>query len=213
MPSNNYIYKMSNAGGMSTITRYTDMLAGNAVWNPWEPAGAYESIAVATVPSGGVASITFSSIPQTYTHLQVRGIMRQFTGGNTGTFGLVTTFNGDRGSNYTASHVLFGTGASANAGASSTSQSSGTSVNYPGSGETANAFGAMVVDILDYANVTKYKTLRGFGGYDGNNTNGIVTLRSFAWMNTNAINSITFDFASSANLAEFTSIALYGIKG
>jgi hypothetical protein len=71
----------------------------------------------------------------------------------------------------------------------------------------------MVVDVLDYASNTKFKTVKGLGGYDGNNTNGIVTFRSFAWMNTNPINSITFDFTSSANLAEYTQLALYGIKG
>ena len=72
MPSNNYIYKMSNAGGMSTVTRYTDMLAGNAVWNPWEPQGAYDALSTVTVPAGGVATITFAGIPNTYKHRQLR---------------------------------------------------------------------------------------------------------------------------------------------
>lgn len=67
-----YIYKMSNAGGMSTVTRYTDMLAGNSFWNPWSPSTDYDSIATTTVGAGGAASITFSSIPSTYQHLQIR---------------------------------------------------------------------------------------------------------------------------------------------
>jgi hypothetical protein len=171
----------------------------------------YESIATTTVGSGGASSVTFSSIPSTYTHLQIRAILRQNTNGNTGTFGLTTNFNGDTGSNYTASHVLFGNGSSASAASSSTSSAFGTSSNYPGSAETANAFGVVVIDVLDYANTNKYKTLRGLGGYDGNNTNGIVTLRSFAWMNTNAITSITFD-GGSAQYAQYSSFALYGIK-
>ena len=34
----------------------------------------YESIATVTVGAGGTSTITFSSIPTGYTHLQIRGI-------------------------------------------------------------------------------------------------------------------------------------------
>ena len=38
--------------------------------------GSYESIATVTVGSGGSSYIEFTSIPGTYTHLQIRGILR-----------------------------------------------------------------------------------------------------------------------------------------
>jgi hypothetical protein len=173
---------------------------------------AFDSIQTVTVGSGGVSSVTFSSIPGTYTHLQIRGIARTNTGGGSSTVGLEMRFNSDTGANYTSNHVLYGTGSSALAAASGTSMDLGSVVNSPQSSATANSFGVVVADILDYANTNKYKTVRGLGGYDGNDTNGIVTFRSFAWMNTSAITSITFS-ASTRDIAQYSSLALYGIKG
>ena len=169
----------------------------------------YESISTVSVTSN-TASVTFSSIPATYTHLQIRGINRLSTAG-TDTLSTIMQFNSDTGSNYTTSHVLYGTGASASAGASGTSQTSMVMVNTPKDGNTASAFGIFVCDILDYANTNKYKTIRCLGGYDGNDTNGIVTFRSSAWMNTNAVTSITLA-PSNDNFVQYSHFALYGIK-
>ena len=170
----------------------------------------YESISTVTV-SSPVATITFSSIPATYTHLQIRGINRLSTAG-TDTLSTIMQFNSDTGSNYTSSHVLFGTGASAQAAASGTSQTSMVIVNTPKDGNTASAFGILVCDILDYANTNKYKTIRCLGGFDGNSSFGIVTFRSSAWMNTNAVTSITLA-PSNDNFVQYSQFALYGIKG
>ena len=175
------------------------------------PATSYESIATVTVGSGGSATVDFTSIPSTYTHLQIRGINRLSTAG-TGTLSTIMRFNSDTGGNYTASHVLFGTGASASAAASGTSQTSMVIVNTPKDGNTASAFGILVCDILDYTNTNKYKTIRCLGGYDGNDTNGIVTFRSSAWMNTAAVTSITL-LPSNNNFTQYSQFALYGIKG
>lgn len=173
-------------------------------------ATSFDSIATTTVGSGGAASVTFSSIPATYSHLQIRGISRVNTGGGSATVGLEMRFNSDTGANYTSNHVLYGTGSSVLAAASATSMDLGSVVNFPQSSATANSFGVVVADILDYANTNKYKTVRGLGGYDGNDTNGIVTFRSFAWMNTSAITSITINVTR--DLAQYSSFALYGIK-
>jgi len=174
-------------------------------------ANSYESISTVTVGSGGSASVSFTSIPATYTHLQIRGINRLSTAG-TDTLSTIMRFNSDTGSNYTSSHVLFGTGASAQGAASGTSQTSMVMVNTPKNGNTASAFGVLVCDILDYANTNKYKTIRCLGGYDGNDTNGIVTFRSSAWMNTGAVTSITL-LGSADNFVQYSQFALYGIKG
>ena len=66
----------------------------------------FESIATAT-GTGSNSTLTFSSIPQTYKHLQIRVMSR----GNAATDqdNLLIRFNGDTGSNYN-SHYVFGTG-------------------------------------------------------------------------------------------------------
>ena len=208
MASNNYIYKMSNAGGFKSLNRYYDMLAGNTTWNPWEPAGAYESIATTTVGSGGAASVTFSGIPSTYTHLQVRCLIRSSVAGSEDS--VVMRFNGDSASNYSY-HFLFGNGSSANASAT-TSASFIYPYAVPGATFLSNAFGVQVTDILDYANTTKNKTTRTLAGYDDNSTGGRIALTSGAWYNTSAVTSIAIT-AGSANIAQFSSISLYGIRG
>jgi hypothetical protein len=207
-------------GGLTSGTAYTFTVRGqnpgglgaaSAASNSVTPYDGYESIATVNVGAGGTSSISFTSIPSTYTHLQIRGILRANTGGGSNTGGLVLQFNSDTGANYTSNHVLYGTGSSALAAATGTSMASGSVVNYPQSAATTNAYGVMVADILDYANTNKYKTVRGLGGYDGNDTNGIVTFRSFAWMNTSAITSITVGVSN--DFAQYSTFELFGIRG
>jgi hypothetical protein len=199
MPSNNYIYKMSNAGGMSTITRYTDMLAGNAAFV--EP-GDYESIATVTVGAGGTSSVTFSSIPSTYQHLQMRGIFRPI-----GASWIIANFNGDNAGNYSM-HDLRGNGSSASGGVAIEPY-----VYFILGGTTAsNTFAAGVIDILDYANTNKFKTLRSLSGIDTNG-GGNIDLTSGSWRNTAAISSIVLTLNSGTNIPEYSQFALYGIKG
>ena len=189
MASNNYIYKMSNAGGMSTVTRYTDMLAGNTTWNPWEPQGAYDALSTVTVPSGGVASITFAGIPQGYKHLQVR---------MSNTVGSVIRFNGDTGSNYRY-HVLFGNGTSALAGSDPNAAYS------PADGTNGRA--VEILDILDYSNTNKNKTLRSAGGYN-DTASAAVWLVSNLWVSTAAINS----FSLTGTIPQNAKYTLYGVR-
>jgi hypothetical protein len=118
-------------------------------------------------------------------------------------------FNGDTGSNYVR-HQIFGTGSTAGASAA-TSQ---TSIQGQGAGNTApaNVFGANIVDILDYTNTNKYKTVRTLAGTDQNGY-GYMVMRSGLWLNTSAINSITIITGSGSNFLQYSSFALYGIKG
>lgn len=168
-------------------------------------ASSYESIATISVGSS-TSSVSFTSIPQTYTHLQIRWIAR-------GTWTLYTTtdavfyrFNSDSGSNYTA-HGVQGNGSSASAyGYTGTDEF----FNYTaGAGAGSNVFGAGVTDILDYTNTNKYKTVRSFGG-DDNNGSGIVSLGSSLWRNTAAITDIYLYM--NQNIAQYSHFALYGIK-
>jgi hypothetical protein len=170
-------------------------------------AGSYESIETVTVGAGGVANFTFTSIPSTYTHLQLRGIVRSNQAGS----GITTStlqFNSDTGSNYTYRNLIGnGTGASAGSVAPATAS---VITNAPQLSATSNAFGFTIIDILDYTNTNKYKTIRALHGADLNGS-GQIILSSGLWMNTSAITSITVNPASDA--VQYTHFALYGIKG
>lgn len=162
----------------------------------------YESIATTTVGAGGSATITFSSIPSTYSHLQIRYIARNTTAIDS----FIIRFNSDISSNY-ARHKLTGDGATASAVAA-TSATYMASSDYP---TATSTFAAGVIDILDYANTNKYKTMRLLAGYDANGS-GLVDFRSNLWMSTNAVTTITIT-ANSNSFAQYSSFALYGVKG
>ena len=170
----------------------------------------YESIATVTVGAGGSSSISFTSIPSTYKHLQVRMLSRSTRGAATADAWF--QINSDTGSNY-AHHDLSGNGSAASAGANSGTTNiyySFTISNIPASTATSGIFGGQVLDILDYANTSKYKTTRMLGGFDANGS-GSVYLSSGLWQSTSAINSLTFYTIS--NWAQYTQFALYGVKG
>ena len=171
----------------------------------------YESIATVTVGSGGSSTISFSSIPSTYKHLQIRAIARD-NRADAGTSSLRLQFNSDTGSNYYTNHRITGSGSSAVAGAGAT----GAFILFTESASgnsTANCFSASVVDVLDYVNTNKYKTTRTLHGADLNDANGAVVFRSGLWMSTSAISTITITHNNGSNLVQYSQFALYGIKG
>lgn len=167
----------------------------------------YESISTVTVGSGGQSTISFTSIPATYKHLQIRGIAR----GNDGAFygRPLLQFNSDTGSNYSWHYVeTFNSSVSSAAGTSQTFISEYYAAS--GAGATASVFGVMILDILDYADTNKYKTTRSLAGLDSNTVGGALQLASGSWRNTAAISTITF---SGTTFQQYSSFALYGIKG
>jgi hypothetical protein len=171
----------------------------------------FESIATTVVGAGGVADITFSSIPSTYTHLQIRCIARGTSGSVTDNW--ILQLNGDTAANY-SQHFLYGNGASTSASGLGANVSAPNMGLLPSNSNLANAFSATVVDILDYKNTNKYKTLRSSSGYDGNGSDGYVFLFSTNWRSNSAVTSIKVKpIASHGNFAQYSSFALYGIKG
>ena len=167
----------------------------------------YESIATVTVGLGGSSLISFSSIPSTYKHLQIRGIALTTSGTDVGCrFGNGTI---DSGSNY-AKHGLYGTGNGSAGAAGYTSQSymnvqgyvSGTDSTYPM---------AFVIDVLDYANTSKNKVMRSLAGMDKNAAYGEVGIYSGVWLNTSAINIINI-VPTGTTFTQYSSFALYGCK-
>lgn len=197
----------TNANGTSTASSASNSLS------IFEPIGAYDSIATTTVGSGGASSVTFSGILSTYQHLQIRCFARSDRSGEP-TSQLYIRLNGDSGSNY-SNHKLVGVAngyAGGEAGVNSTIMTTSDSITGPTS--TSGIFGATVIDFLDYADTNKYKTLCTLGGMDINQSgggNGYINLASGNWRNTAAITSI--QLFPIGNFVEYSSIALYGIKG
>ena len=187
------------------------------VWDQETSIGYMDAIATAVVDSSGAASITFSNIPQNYTHLQVRGLVLGTSATATG--GLFCQVNGDTSANYT-SHMLGGNGSTV-----STYAATGrTSIDMYGYYDNIISTGsfpiAFMMDVLDYKNTGKYKTFRVYSGMDKNGANyGEIFLKSSVWLKagsgvtSDAITSLSIFINGSQNLGQYSHIALYGLRG
>jgi hypothetical protein len=162
----------------------------------------YESIQTVTVGGGGSATVSFTSIPATYKHLQIRASAKAVNNDQ----GYFMQFNSDTGTNYNT-HLLYGNGASV------TALSNNTWGGMDLSPTSSSNFSAMVVDILDYTDTNKNTTIRTLSGVD-NNGSGYAFFASGLWRNTAAVTSLTIrEILGGGNITEFSSFALYGIKG
>lgn len=181
---------------------YASQISGHL----WAPSGAYDSIA--TYTPTGTGTVDFTSIPQGYTHLQLRVFIQY--GANDRAMGI--RLNSDTGSNYSV-HALYGQGSSVSSYGVANQTITEWLYNYDfGSGFASTSFVGGVIDILDYTNTNKYKTIRSVEGVDFNGA-GNVFVRSASWRSTSAITSINLNVQGGGNFATGTSIALYGIKG
>ena len=169
--------------------------------------GSFESIAT-TVGTGSSGTITFSSIPSTYKHLQIRCIVKDTYTASEGAQEGWLQLNADTASNYSY-HRLNGNGSTASASgvASNTVLDNAISISYG----TNSAVGVAIIDIHDYASTTKFKTTRSFNGCDQNGA-GYVRLSSGCWRSTSAVSSITIG-GSIFNFTTSSVFSLYGIKG
>jgi hypothetical protein len=169
--------------------------------------GDYESIATTTL-STAAADITFSSIPSTYKHLQIRCLVRSDLGSADA---FKVQFNGVTSASYSY-HYLGGQGSSAYAGSGvSTTFMQGSGI--PGTNATSGIFGVSVFDLLDYTSTNKQKTLRSLGGFDSNGA-GVVEIWSGAYYpgTIGAITSIKLFPFFGPNFVTNSSFALYGIN-
>jgi hypothetical protein len=164
----------------------------------------YESIQTVTLVSNQ-PSISFTSIPSTYKHLQIR-----IRAAGTDNTNVRVRFNGDGGSNYSWHSVNGGAPYGSNPTASGAgSQSS--MMAYDQQLGNSSYWNVAVADILDYSSTVKAKTMKTVSGVD-NNSGGFLYITSGAWYNSTAVNSITM-FPVSNNFFAGSSFALYGIKG
>jgi len=172
-----------------------------------------ESIASSVAGSGGTSSsgVTFSSIPGTYSHLQLRLFFRCSVTGS-GSESLILRVNGDTGTNYSA-HRLYGDGTSAFSNGYTTSTVGAATFlgDIARSGVDNGGYTILIIDILDYANTNKYKTFKSFTGRDHNGS-GRVGMYSSLWLSTSAVTSISIA-PETTGWQQYSHFALYGIKG
>ena len=172
---------------------------------------AYFPIATYVVTSG-VSGITFSSIPQTYKHLEIRGSDQQTYGADdTGYTGI--QFNGVSTGSTWNRHQMWGTGSTYAAyglGAGNINWGTVGTANLVGS--RTQFFGGNRIFIPDYTNTTKYKNALGFGGLDIATSGSAVGIYSSAWASSAAITQVTMN-GSNGNFAVGSVYTLYGIKG
>lgn len=192
------------------LPKSRSLLAGNYAYG----GGATWLIERINVGSGGAASVTFSSIPQTFKHLQLR-LSAQTNRGTYAGDSCLMTVNSDTGTNY-PQHSLQGDGSTATATGTTTSYSAMNMRNTMGS-SAGPGFAAAVADFLDYTNTSKYKTLRYLGGSDNNGTvsgyGGYVVFGSSVWLSTVAITSLVLKPESGTLWNQYSTFALYGVVG
>jgi hypothetical protein len=173
------------------------LLAGNTAY---EGQGNFNSIQTITVGAGGAANIEFTSIPQTYNHLQIR--VSALSAGASWMRGYI---NGDVGNNYSYHDVR---------GAASNSITVGRGASLPEMYMLLNASNTTtcpivgIIDIFDYANTSKYKTVRSIGGQDGNSS-GYAQASSNLWISTSAVTSFKL-IRDTWN--QYSTFALYGVN-
>lgn len=174
-------------------------------WDQNAVANSFFSITTTTLGSNQ-STVTFSNIPQTYTHLQIR-FMSQNDRADTNN-GILLTFNSDSGTNYSW-HRLYGDGASV--ASSAGTSTSGIRIERQSAYSSANSiFGVGVCDILDYRNTNKFKTVKNIGGVDANGS-GFVAINSGNWRSTSAVTSISLTGIDGGNFKQYSSFALYGV--
>ena len=153
-------------------------------------ASTYEAIATQTL-SSAAASVTFSSIPGTYTDL-ILVISNTSSGSLAGVY--LSEINGDTGTNYSHTKV-YGTGSVAG----SDRNTSDTSVNIGLSNSTQcnNIF-----HFMNYSNTTTFKTVlaRGNSGGTGQTRASVALFRSTSAITSFKLSGVTFDIGSTFTL-------------
>ena len=170
------------------------------------PAGAYELISTTIISGSSTSSVTFdvSTFVSAYKHLQLRIVGRPATSN----VNFLMQLNSDSGANYNW-HELYtyepATSVASGAGVSQTSLK----VAYSSS-SVSTSYGVGIVDLLDAFSTSKNKTIKAL---NGTIQDKFVALRSGAWRNTAAINSIYLYCDGGVVISAGSRFSLYGIKG
>lgn len=159
----------------------------------------YELIASNTVGAGTTATVTFSSIPQTYTDLLLRTSVRgdgAFGGAN-----MTMSINGSTANQ--SGKYLFGNGSAASSGSITNWD-----VGIEGTSYTANTFAVTDIYIPNYTGSTNKSASQEYAT-ENNATGSSLVMEALLWSNTAAITSLSMSYT---NIVQYSTFYLYGIK-
>jgi hypothetical protein len=157
----------------------------------------YVALDVKTVTTA-VPSITFTSIPSTYTDLVLISNISQSNGYMLGRVGSSNTI--DTGSNYSRTYLL------SDGGSVSSGRSTSVTEFYMMSATSTSQFAPTITHFMNYSNTTTNKT------FLSRSNDGVAAVENavFLWRSTAAINTISI-IAPSGNIAVGSTFTLYGI--
>jgi len=197
------VVKLSTAGILD-YSKTSNFLSGNAPVS----FGAFDLLETQTLASSA-SSVTFTGLDSysDYKHLQLR-IMLSSSSTAADTV-LEMRVNGDFGNNYSW-HSIRGNG---------TSVTSETALSYPSDymmvlrgSRTSDVYSAAVVDIMDFASLSKNKTIKSLTAGRGAGLT-YIQLQSGLWIDTSPITSINLDPANPSYIFGTGSrFSLYGVK-
>jgi hypothetical protein len=179
----------------------TELIGGAKAygWGSFADVGDFESIYTTTL-STNTASVTFSSIPATYTDLVVVTSLRVSSTDITS----LVYFNNST-SSYTR-RVLYGDGATATSASASDAGVLWTNQ----SNNTADTFGSATIYIPNYSGSNNKSVSIDFVT-ENNTTTAYAAINAFLWSNSSAITSIKL-VPNAGNYVQYSTATLYGIK-
>lgn len=161
------------------------------------------SLIQSTTTTGNQASVTFSSIPQTYTDLiLVVGNLKHSYPGTSAVFDAFLRFNSDTATNYSGT-FLEGDG-SVTLSERNSNRTAISSIFAMASAGPSN----IIANIQDYSNTTTYKSVLMRGNVSAGNVAAIAGL----WRSTSAITSLNCVLSGSYYYIDGSTFKLYGIE-
>ena len=168
-------------------------------------ANTYQFINSNTVGSGGVSSVTFSSIPSTYTDLVILNSVRTNRVSPV-VDGIKIRFNGDTNTANYSERRLYGDGASA---------TTNTEVAFGGYATTQNATASVFANSFCYIPNYTSSNAKSFNVDSVTENNGSTAYQLFdavLWTGTATISSIVLSPDAGTLFDQYSSFYLYGIK-
>lgn len=167
-------------------------------------ANTYEAIATVTVGSGGAANIEFTSIPGTYTDLQLVVSSRMSTNGGVSWYDFYIRPNNSTSND--SDRFLYGNGSSA----ASSTDANDIIVRTSSDLATASTFGSASIYFPNYAG-SNNKSISIDNVSENNATSAFAGFTAALWADTTAISSI-YLVPASGNFVQYSTATLYGIK-
>tara|TARA_R100001594_G_scaffold105133_1_gene139766 strand:- start:464 stop:991 length:528 start_codon:yes stop_codon:yes gene_type:complete len=161
--------------------------------------------------SGTAASFDKTSIPSSYDHLYFVASARLSVSSHLGSCNL--TFNNTGGSSYGVTSMY--AGSTSPASGESTGHSAINYIYLTGNSVQSDSFGTIEIWVPNYANTSNYTQALiqwGFVGSSSTNLEWLTGQTSGLFMDTGAINQLTFD-ANGNDFMQYSTFTLYGVNG